>query len=191
RSLVLLDELGSGTDPEEGAALAAAVGENLLDRGALLIVTTHLSSLKSFAVNDSRIVNASMQFDTATGQPTYRMIAGIPGRSRAIDVAQMIGLPAEVIATARERLGDRYGETDSLLAQLQQKISELVAQSEGIEHLKRELQGERNATEAKQQKLDQERARLGGSYREELERLRDDVTRQVSAEIRNLRELDR
>src|SRR4029077_10228671 len=115
----------------------------------------------------------------------------IPGRSRAIDVAQMIGLPAAVITTARTRLGDRYGETDSLLAQLQQKMSELVAQSEGIEHLKRELEEERNATAAKQQKLDQERARLGGSYREELERLRDDVTRQVSAEIRNLRELDR
>jgi len=191
RSLVLLDELGSGTDPEEGAALAAAVVENLLDRGALLIVTTHLSSLKSFAVNDSRIVNASMQFDSATGQPTYRMIAGIPGRSRAIDVAQMIGLPAAVIATARERLGDRYGETDSLLAQLQKKMSELVAQSDAVEHLKGELEAEHRATEAKQQKLDQERARLGGSYREELERLRDDVTRQVSAEIRNLRELDR
>ena len=191
RSLVLLDELGSGTDPEEGAALAAAVVENLLDRGALLIVTTHLSSLKSFAVNDSRIVNASMQFDSATGQPTYLMVTGIPGRSRAIDVAQMIGLPSSVIATARERLGDRYGETDSLLAQLQTKMSELVAQSEAAEDLKRELETERSTTAAKQQKLDQERARLGGSYREELERLRDDVTRQVAAEIRNLRELDR
>src|SRR6202521_2630473 len=153
RSLVLLDELGSGTDPEEGAALAAAGGGNLVDRGALLIVTTHLSSLKSFAVNDSRIVNASMQFDSATGQPTYRMVTGIPGRSRAIDVAQMIGLPSSVIATARERLGDRYGETDSLLAQLQTKMSELVAQSEAAEDLKRELEAERSTTAAKKQKL--------------------------------------
>jgi DNA mismatch repair protein MutS2 len=78
-----------------------------------------------------------------------------------------------------------------LLAQLQKKMSELVAQSDAVEHLKGELEAEHRATEAKQQKLDQERARLGGSYREELERLRDDVTRQVSAEIRNLRELDR
>src|SRR5205823_4820612 len=73
RSLVLLDELGSGTDPEEGAALAAAIVEHLLACGALMIVTTHLSALKSFAVNDERIVNASMEFDSATGQPTYRM----------------------------------------------------------------------------------------------------------------------
>ena len=68
---------------EEGAALAASVIEHLLDTGALIIVTTHLSALKSFAVNDARIVNASMEFDSATGQPTYRMITGIPGRSRA------------------------------------------------------------------------------------------------------------
>src|SRR5206468_4133072 len=109
RSLVLLDELGSGTDPEEGSAIATAVIEHLLDTGALMIVTTHLSALKSFAVNDKRIVNASMEFDAATAQPTYRMIAGIPGRSRAIDVAQMIGLPHSIIDRAREHLGDRYG----------------------------------------------------------------------------------
>ncbi|HSP34102.1 MAG TPA: hypothetical protein VLU46_07305, partial [Thermoanaerobaculia bacterium] len=77
RSLVLLDELGSGTDPEEGAALAAATIEHLLQAGALLVVTTHLSALKGFAVNDKRIVNASMEFDAATGHPTYRMMVGI------------------------------------------------------------------------------------------------------------------
>src|SRR5207302_1856780 len=84
------------------AALAAAVIEHLLEAGALMIVTTHLSALKSFAVNDGRIVNASMEFDAATGQPTYRMISGIPGRSRAIDVAKMIGLPSPVIERARD-----------------------------------------------------------------------------------------
>jgi DNA mismatch repair protein MutS2 len=111
RSLVLLDELGSGTDPEEGAALAAAVIEHLLKIGALMIVTTHLSALKAFAVNDSHIVNASMEFDAATGQPTYRMITGIPGRSRAIDVAKMIGLPspsASAIGTARPTRSSRF-----------------------------------------------------------------------------------
>src|SRR5687767_15397000 len=74
RSLVLLDELGSGTDPEEGAALAASIIEHLLEVGALVIVTTHLSALKSFAVNDNRILNASMEFDAQTLQPTYRII---------------------------------------------------------------------------------------------------------------------
>ncbi|HYU25321.1 MAG TPA: hypothetical protein VEO74_08975, partial [Thermoanaerobaculia bacterium] len=191
RSLVLLDELGSGTDPEEGAALAAAVIEHLLEVGALMIVTTHLSALKSFAVNDSHIVNASMEFDSATGQPTYRMIAGIPGRSRAIDVAKMIGLPSPIIDRARERLGDRYGETDTLLAQLQKRMSEVLAQQDEVSKLRRELEREQRAAAESRENLEKERAKLGSSYREELERLRDDVTRQVAAELKHLRELDR
>jgi DNA mismatch repair protein MutS2 len=191
RSLVLLDELGSGTDPEEGSALAAAIIEHMLDRGSLMIVTTHLSALKSFAVNDGRIVNASMEFDSATGQPTYRMIAGIPGRSRAIDVAKMIGLPDAVIASARERLGDRYGETDHLLSELQKRMSEVLAQRDEAATQRREAERERATLAEKTAALEKERTRVGASYREELERLRDDVTRQLSTEIKHLRDLDR
>jgi DNA mismatch repair protein MutS2 len=191
RSLVLLDELGSGTDPEEGAAIAAAVIEHLLEIGALLVVTTHLSALKSFAVNDTRIVNASMEFDSATGQPTYRLISGIPGRSRAIEVAQIIGLPSSVIDTARERLGERYGETDHLLATLQKKMSELVAQQDQIAHLRSDLESERKSMQEQSAALEKERARLGATYREELERLRDDMAKHVASEIKNLRDMDR
>lgn len=190
-SLVLLDELGSGTDPEEGAALAASIIEHLLEVGALVIVTTHLSALKSFAVNDNRIVNASMEFDSATLLPTYRMIAGIPGRSRAIEVAQMIGLPASIIASARERLGERYGETDHLLATLQKRMSEIVAQQDELEATRTALDSERKLMQEKAAALEKERLRLGTTYREELERLRDDVTRQLTAEIKSLREQDR
>jgi DNA mismatch repair protein MutS2 len=190
-SLVLLDELGSGTDPEEGAALAAATIEHLLASGALLVVTTHLSALKGFAVNDSRIVNASMEFDTATGQPTYRMIVGLPGRSRAIDTAQHVGLPASIISAARERLGDRYGETDHMLAELQRRMSEVLAQQDEVTRLREELETERRIAIEKAAKLEAERARVGASFRDELERLKDDVSRQVAAEIKNLRESDR
>ncbi|HYC58957.1 MAG TPA: Smr/MutS family protein [Thermoanaerobaculia bacterium] len=191
RSLVLLDELGSGTDPEEGAAIAAAVIEHLLEIGALLVVTTHLSALKSFAVNDTRIVNASMEFDSETGQPTYRLISGIPGRSRAIEVAKIIGLPSSVIDNARERLGERYGETDHLLAALQKKMSEIVAQQDDITRLRTDLESERKSMLEKSTALEKERTRLGTTYREELERLRDDVAKQIANEIKNLRELDR
>jgi DNA mismatch repair protein MutS2 len=190
-SLVLLDELGSGTDPEEGAALAAAIIEHLLGVGALVVVTTHLSALKSFAVNDTRIVNASMEFDAATLLPTYRLISGIPGRSRAIEVAQMIGLPAPIIASAKERLGERYGETDHLLATLQKRMSEIVAQQDEIASLRTSLESERKTMQEKSAALEKERLRLGTTYREELERLRDDVTRQLTAEIKALREQDR
>jgi DNA mismatch repair protein MutS2 len=191
QSLVLLDELGSGTDPEEGAALAASVIEHLLEKGALLIATTHLSALKSFAVNDSRIVNASMEFDSATGKPTYRLITGIPGRSRAIDVAQMIGLPSSIIAAARSRLGDMYGETDTLLAQLQKRMSEVLRQQDEALQATRDVENERLKLAETRGQLDTEKSRLGATYREELERLRDDVTRQVANEIKHLRELDR
>jgi DNA mismatch repair protein MutS2 len=191
RSLVLLDELGSGTDPEEGAAIAASVIEHLLEIGALLVVTTHLSALKSFAVNDTRIVNASMEFDSATGQPTYRLISGIPGRSRAIEVAQIIGLPDSVIRSARERLGERYGETDHLLATLQKKMSEIVAQQDELAQRNRDLESDRKSMQEKAAALEKERLRLGTTYREELERLRDDVARQVTNEIKSLRDMDR
>ncbi|HEY0160860.1 MAG TPA: Smr/MutS family protein [Thermoanaerobaculia bacterium] len=191
RSLVLLDELGSGTDPEEGAAIAASVIEHLLEVGALLVVTTHLSALKSFAVNDTRIVNASMEFDSATGQPTYRLISGIPGRSRAIEVAKMVGLPDSVIAAARKRLGERYGETDHLLAALQKRMSEVVAQQDEIQKLQKDVERERRVMQEKAEALEKERVRLGTTYREELERLRDDVARQVANEIKNLRDMDR
>ncbi|MFL6247904.1 MAG: endonuclease MutS2 [Thermoanaerobaculia bacterium] len=191
RSLVLLDELGSGTDPEEGAAIAASVIEHLLEIGALLVVTTHLSALKSFAVNDTRIVNASMEFDSATGQPTYRLISGIPGRSRAIEVAKIIGLPSSVIENAHARLGERYGETDHLLATLQKKMSEIVAQQDEMARLQRDLESERKSMQEKAAALEKERLRLGTTYRDELERLRDDVNRQIANEIKSLREMDR
>ncbi|HUP61854.1 MAG TPA: Smr/MutS family protein [Thermoanaerobaculia bacterium] len=191
RSLVLLDELGSGTDPEEGAAIAAAVIEHLLETGALVVVTTHLSAIKGFAVNDARIVNASMEFDSATGQPNYRMIAGIPGRSRAIEVAKMIGLPAAIIDAARERLGERYGETDQLLATLQKKLAEIVAEQDDVTRLRKDLERERTSMAEKTSQLEKERSRLGTTYREELDRLRDDIARQVTNEIRTLREMDR
>lgn len=191
RSLVLLDELGSGTDPEEGSAIATAVIEHLLATGALMIVTTHLSALKSFAVNDARIVNASMEFDAATAAPTYRMIAGIPGRSRAIDVAQIIGLPSSVIDRARQHLGDRYGETDTLIAELQKKMSEVLSARDEADGLKVSLENELGRLALERGRLEKERAKLGGSFREELDRLRDDVQRQVAAELKNLRESDR
>jgi DNA mismatch repair protein MutS2 len=191
KSLVLLDELGSGTDPEEGAAIAASVIEHLLGVGALVIVTTHLSALKSFAVNDTRIVNASMEFDAATLLPTYRIITGIPGRSRAIEVAKLIGLPDSVIASARERLGERYGETDHLLATLQKRMSEIVAQQDELARLRSDLESERKSMQEQSAALEKERLRLGTTYREELERLRDDVTRQLTNEIKNIRDMDR
>jgi DNA mismatch repair protein MutS2 len=132
-----------------------------------------------------------MEFDSATGKSTYRLITGIPGRSRAIDVAQMIGLPSSIISAARARLGDMYGETDTLLAQLQKRMSEVLRQQDEATRVTREVESERSKLAETRTQLEKEKSRLGATYRDELERLRDDVTRQVSNEIKHLRELDR
>lgn len=191
RSLVLLDELGSGTDPEEGAALAASVIEHMLESGCLTMVTTHLSALKTFAVHDRRIINASMEFDSATARPTFRLIVGVPGRSRALDAAQMIGLPASIIAAARARLGDRYVETDQLLAELQRRMSEVLALEDTVKDERGALARASREVESRAAALEKERLRLGGTYRDELDRLKDETGRRLNAELRQLREAEK
>ena len=115
-SLVLLDEIGSGTDPAEGGALAAATLETLTGRGTMTFATTHLGALKELATRTPGIVNASLQFDAATLQPTYRLVKGIPGRSYGIAIARRLGLPEELLAAAEAQVPDRERSLDALLA---------------------------------------------------------------------------
>jgi DNA mismatch repair protein MutS2 len=105
-TLVLIDELGAGTDPDEGAAIGQAIVEELLRRGCAAIVTTHLGVLKSVAYREARAENACVDFDIKTLQPTYRLLIGEPGNSNAINIASRLGLPPEVIAAARSHLGE-------------------------------------------------------------------------------------
>jgi DNA mismatch repair protein MutS2 len=115
RSLVILDELGAGTDPQEGAALARALLTHLLERGITTLVTTHHPELKAFAHNTPGVVNASMEFDLETLRPTYRLTVGLPGRSNAIAIAQRLGMPAEIIRMSRSELDPTELHTDDLL----------------------------------------------------------------------------
>lgn len=117
-SLVLIDELNSATDPEEGAALGRAFLETLMSRGATIVTTTHDPHLKAASLSDTRILNASMQFDEDSRTPTYRMLIGVPGRSRALETAERLGLPAEVLSLARSYLSREHLEFASLLSRL-------------------------------------------------------------------------
>lgn len=153
QSLVLLDELGAGTDPAEGSALAIAILEHLQKLGCRLVATTHYSELKAYAYNREGIINASMEFDVATLRPTYRLLVGVPGRSNAFAIAERLGLPRSIIDHARGEVSEDELKVDSMIASLEQ--DRLIAQSERqkAERLRREV-------EALQQQIQEERFKL-------------------------------
>ncbi len=124
-ALVLLDEIGSGTDPAEGAALAAASITQLTRRGALTLATTHLGQLKTLAQEEPGVVNASLQFDAATLTPTYHFQKGIPGRSYGLAIARRLGLPPDVLASAEERVPGAERSFDALLASVEERQREV------------------------------------------------------------------
>ena len=126
-SLVLLDEIGSGTDPAEGAALAGATLVSLTRRGSVCLATTHLGSLKDLASHTPGIVNASLQFDAVTLTPTYRFLKGVPGRSYGLAIARRLGVAAEILADAEARVPDAERSLDALLAAVEERERELRA----------------------------------------------------------------
>jgi DNA mismatch repair protein MutS2 len=126
-TLVLLDEVGSGTDPAEGSALAAATLVSLTGRGTLTLATTHLGSLKDVASHSPGVVNASLQFDAATLTPTYRFVKGVPGRSYGLAIARRLGVAPEILADAEARVPDAERSLDALLAAVEERQRELAA----------------------------------------------------------------
>lgn len=140
--LVLLDELGGATDPEEGAALAMAVLDELIDRGVRVLVTTHLTHLKAYGMGRSEVKNVSVEFHPKTLQPTYRLLYDLPGESHAIVTAERIGLPGRVIAGARRYADAAAGGSTRLLSRLKEQLSEAETRRQELEHKQRELDRE-------------------------------------------------
>ncbi|MFO0609827.1 MAG: endonuclease MutS2 [Polyangiales bacterium] len=200
-ALVLLDELASGTDPEEGAALAAAVLESLAAKGAAVAVTTHYELLKTLAVRDDRFQNASVGFDLATMSPTFTVTLGIPGASSALVVAQRYGVPEAVVSRARSLLPEHAGSREDVLRRLQdeERAARMVRaavedESRAIAKLRVELEAERNALRAREQaRLSKEGAELLQALRaarEELREAEQKMRRKKAAEA-ELREAER
>jgi len=165
RSLVLLDELGSGTDPIEGAALAVSIIEDIMSSGAKLMVTTHYQELKIFAVDHPNVENASCEFDIETLRPTYRLIAGSPGKSNAFAISESLGMPKHVIEKAKSLLSTENSRFEEVVEKLEQRAAELQNQLDEARRLKNEA--EQNAL-----KLRHEIETLEKTKAEELEKAR-------------------
>ncbi len=171
RSLVLLDELGSSTDPEEGAALAVAIAEYFRRLGSITVVSAHHTSLKVFAANTEGVLNAAVGFDERTLRPTFELKVGVPGASAGINIAQRLGLNPTIIEAARSRLGSHAQDVGQLLSRLHAELRETEAERSRIASLEEELAREKAhwAAEGKrdqQAKLKQMETKLDGLLRD-------------------------
>ena len=142
-TLVLFDELGAGTDPTEGAALAISIIEYARQRGAVIAATTHYAELKVYATNEKGVVNASCEFDVATLKPTYRLLVGIPGKSNAFAISERLGVPGEIIADARSRVGVESASFEATIAKLEEVRQSLEHDREEAERKLREAEENR------------------------------------------------
>ncbi|MGF7406856.1 endonuclease MutS2 [Lactococcus lactis] len=139
-SLVLFDELGAGTDPKEGAALAIAILENLRERNVKTMASTHYPELKAYGVETQRVINASMEFNIDKMQPTYHLQLGVPGRSNALEISRRLGLPETIISVASQQISDSEHDVNQMIEKLEEKTREVIESSRNIKKIERENQ---------------------------------------------------
>lgn len=184
-SLVLLDELGSSTSPEEGGALGMAVLSALVEKGATVVATSHLESLKYFVEEKARMQNAGMEF---TGHPTYRLIMGIPGASNALEIAEEVGFPPEVIDKARGFLRPELVESSTLISKLSEEHRRAETLRASLDAKLEEVERSLERTEAEKAELAERRKRFDEEMLAERTRILSEARRTIENLVRELRE---
>ncbi len=182
-SLVLLDEVGAGTDPTEGGALGVAIVDHFRQRGAIVVATTHHGLMKAYAQSTPGVACASFGYDPDTYEPTYRLTLGAPGRSLALEMAERLGLPAEAVRDARARRDDKDAQAETLLARLEKEQAEIARERERVEAERREVDAARARAEEAEQSIAARKRREVELFARTLHRRGEDLERRAHEAI--------
>ncbi|MDE5546633.1 MAG: endonuclease MutS2, partial [Anaeroplasmataceae bacterium] len=189
QSLILLDELGSGTDPKEGSSLAIAMIDYLKKRGAKVLVTTHYSDLKSYAYREKDVLNASVEFNTNTLLPTYRLLIGVPGKSNAIEIASRLGIPEEIISASKGYMQSiNPSESSKLMDNMEEEITKLRAQEEELQHKIEMYDSLNQKLSLEKMNLTKQRDKILDASRAEAQKIIEQTTEEAKEILKELKE---
>ncbi|MGM8213314.1 endonuclease MutS2 [Virgibacillus sp. W0430] len=187
QSLVLFDELGAGTDPQEGAALAMSILDEAMEKGARVIATTHYPELKAYGYNRDKVINASVEFDVESLQPTYRLLIGVPGRSNAFEISTRLGLKQSIIERAKNHIGIDSKSVESMISALEQSKRQAIKEYEDAHNLLLESEKLKADLEQKWKQFDEQREALYKKTEEKAEKALTNAREQAETIVKEMR----